>query len=166
MRDQPGPGEYKYKNMSVGVDARKFSFLQRTKNVLEPENLMAKSNVPGPGTYALVAETNSVGKYPLSTTPNSRAANWSPSKCRFPDPGKRTRGLPGPGSYTPSDIESTTNSYILSKHRNGGNVKFIKPRMDPLRSKTPMNERTFMNRTGTITPGPGTYVLPSDFGYL
>ena len=34
MRDQPGPGEYKYKNMSVGVDARKFSFLQRTKNVL------------------------------------------------------------------------------------------------------------------------------------
>ena len=27
MKDQPGPGEYKYKNMTVGVDARKFSFL-------------------------------------------------------------------------------------------------------------------------------------------
>ena len=34
MKDQPGPGEYKYKNMTVGVDARKFSFLARTKNVL------------------------------------------------------------------------------------------------------------------------------------
>ena len=33
MRDMPGPGEYKYNNMNVGVDARKFSFLQRTKNV-------------------------------------------------------------------------------------------------------------------------------------
>ena len=37
--------------------------------LLEPENLRAKGNVPGPGTYAQVAETNSVGKYPLSTTP-------------------------------------------------------------------------------------------------
>ena len=33
MKDMPGPGEYKYKNMNVGVDARKFSFLRRTKNV-------------------------------------------------------------------------------------------------------------------------------------
>ena len=33
MKDQPGPGEYKYDNMNVGVDARKFSFLKRTKNV-------------------------------------------------------------------------------------------------------------------------------------
>ena len=33
MKDQPGPGEYKYNNMNVGVDARKFSFLKRTKNV-------------------------------------------------------------------------------------------------------------------------------------
>ena len=32
MKDMPGPGEYKYNNMNVGVDARKFSFLKRTKN--------------------------------------------------------------------------------------------------------------------------------------
>ena len=32
-KDMPGPGEYKYKNMSIGMDARKFSFLKRTKNV-------------------------------------------------------------------------------------------------------------------------------------
>ena len=30
----PGPGEYKYANMKIGVDARKYSFLRRTKNHL------------------------------------------------------------------------------------------------------------------------------------
>lgn len=29
----PGPGEYKYKNFSVGSEGRHFSFLKRTKNV-------------------------------------------------------------------------------------------------------------------------------------
>jgi len=160
MKDQPGPGEYKYNNMNVGVDARKFSFLKRTKNVQEPEHIMVKGNVPGPGTYAPVIEINKIGKYILSTTPNSRAANWSPSRNRFPDPTRVYRHNPGPGAYNPSDIESQTNSYILSNFRNGGNVKFIKPRLsNALRSKTPLNERA-------ITPGPGTYVLPSDFGYL
>ena len=28
----PGPGEYKYKNFSVGTEGRRFSFLGRTKN--------------------------------------------------------------------------------------------------------------------------------------
>jgi len=32
-RNSPGPGEYKYKNMCVGVDAKKFQFLRRTKNI-------------------------------------------------------------------------------------------------------------------------------------
>ena len=26
-KDMPGPGEYNYKNMAIGVDSRKFSFL-------------------------------------------------------------------------------------------------------------------------------------------
>ena len=30
----PGPGEYKYANRQIGVDARKYSFLKRTKNHL------------------------------------------------------------------------------------------------------------------------------------
>ena len=36
--------------------------------------------------------------------------------------------MPGPGAYNPSDIESN-GSYIVSNFRNGGNVKFIKPKM-------------------------------------
>ena len=37
--------------------------------IVEPENIMVKGNVPGPGTYAPVIEINKLGKYVLSTTP-------------------------------------------------------------------------------------------------
>jgi len=120
---------------------------------------MIKGNVPGPGTYAPVIEINKLGKYILSTSPNSRAAQWSPSRNRFPDHTRQKKFVPGPGTYNPSDRDDAL-SYVLSNYRNGGNVKFIKPRLNTqLRSKTPMIDRC-------ITPGPGTYVLPSDFGYL
>ena len=33
VKNMPGPGEYKYKNYSVGTEGRHFSFLKRTKNV-------------------------------------------------------------------------------------------------------------------------------------
>ena len=33
IKNMPGPGEYKYKNFSVGTEGRHFSFLKRTKNV-------------------------------------------------------------------------------------------------------------------------------------
>lgn len=68
--------------------------------------------------------------------------------------------LPGPGAYNPSDIDTTSGHYVTSNFRNTGNVKFIKPKIsEGFRSKTPMNARI-------ATPGPGSYLLPSDFGYL
>lgn len=70
----PGPGQYKYKNMSCGTGGRHFSFLKRTKNVQEPDAIMIKSNVPGAGSYAPAIAINKFGKYCLSTVPNSRAA--------------------------------------------------------------------------------------------
>ena len=81
---------------------------------------------------------------------NSRAANWSPSKYRFDDITKFSRGKPGPGAYNPSDVESASGSYIVSNFRNGGNVKFIKPKIEMMmkggmRSRTPMN---MTNRLG------------------
>ena len=48
------------------------TFIQPTNHVTcyaEPENIMKKGNVPGPGSYAPVIEINSIGKYHLSTTP-------------------------------------------------------------------------------------------------
>lgn len=40
--ENPGPGTYSYKNMSVGKDAKKFSFRRRTINHTEPEYHMVK----------------------------------------------------------------------------------------------------------------------------
>ena len=82
---------------------------------------------------------------------NSRAANWSPSKQRFIDVNRRSRDMPGPGAYNPSDVDSTQGGYITSNFRNTGNVKFIKPNSSlggmkigggGIRSRTPMNNRT------------------------
>lgn len=58
---------------------------------------------------------------------------------------------------------TTDGSYITSNFRNTGNVKFIKPKaFTSMRSRTPMNGAL----TRGMTPGPGSYILPSDFGYL
>lgn len=80
---------------------------------------------------------------------NSRAANWSPSKNRFIDINRRSRDMPGPGTYNPSDVDSSQGGYITSNFRNTGNVKFIKPKefntgmsmKGGIRSRTPMNNR-------------------------
>lgn len=67
LRDMPGPGEYSYQNMAIGNEARRFSFLRKHRNSQDIENVMIKSNVPGPGTYEPATNLSNVGKYPLST---------------------------------------------------------------------------------------------------
>ena len=46
MKDMPGPGEYKYSNHNIGVDARRFSFLQRTKNVQGKSPVVVDAPLP------------------------------------------------------------------------------------------------------------------------
>lgn len=68
--------------------------------------------------------------------------------------------MPGPGAYYPSDVHSSTGGYVVSNFKNHGTHKFVQPRLkDAFRSQTPMNRTV-------ATPGPGSYLLPSDFGYL
>jgi hypothetical protein len=40
--DSPGPGHYKFKNMSCGSDTKKFTFRRRTLNLNEPESMMIR----------------------------------------------------------------------------------------------------------------------------
>jgi hypothetical protein len=108
--------------------------------------------VPGPGAYGFGVEMNKTGNYPLSTYENSRAANWSPSKKRFIDETRPTRDLPGPGHYNPSDTCSN-GMYLLSNFKNYGTKKF---KLETKKGQTCKME----------TPGPGTYMPPSEFGYL
>jgi hypothetical protein len=95
---------------------------------------------------------NKFGVYSISTIANSRAANWSPNKNRFVDENQYKKGIPGPGEYNPSDYSGSF-GYILSTNKNMGSVKI---KLDSYRKSSRL----------TATPGPGSYVPPSDFGYL
>lgn len=90
----------------------------------------------------------------LSTIENSRATKWSPSKQRFTDADYYRRGTPGPGNYNPSDYNSSNGMYITSKFRNRGSIQY---RADITKK---------IQRAKFETPGPGSYIAPSDFGHL
>jgi hypothetical protein len=109
--------------------------------------------VPGPGTYGTTTSINPTGKSHVSTVPSSKAANWSPSKVRFQDENHQKRHIPGPGTY--NAIQEIGQKSRLSTSKNPGS-----PRMQPdmTRDKTKVKSNN--------VPGPGTYILPSDFGHL
>jgi hypothetical protein len=123
--------------------------------IIETINTNIKNNVPGPGHYGQGIEINKYGVYSISTISNTRAANWSPSKKRFVDENRLKKDIPGPGVYNPSDYSGSV-GYILSTNKNVGSVKI---KLDSYRKTQRDNETDH-------TPGPGSYVPPSDFGYL
>lgn len=94
---------------------------------------------------------------------------WSPAK------GKRfhelnTRGEhPDFGTYTPTDKDSHNGSYIVSKFKTLGTTKIMNssPRHKcgtPLAFANTCSKCVQANPSET--PGPGTYLLPSDFGQM
>ena len=90
----------------------------------------------------------------MSTITNSKAANFSPSKSRFDQNELRhKKKIPGPGTYFPNDY--TDGKYHLSTFKTVTTRKY-RPDTNVIKHRKQMSE----------TPGPGTYRLPSDFGYL
>lgn len=62
---KPGPGQYEYKNLTIGTDALKFTLKSRIKNLrgkyclasnytVEPEEVAKRQMVPGPGHYKTI----------------------------------------------------------------------------------------------------------------
>ena len=66
--------------------------------------------------------------------------------------------MPGPGSYNPSDYDGV--KYHLSKFKTSGTRKYVK---DSYRGGS---KGLSLVNTKADTPGPGTYIAPSDFGHL
>ena len=126
--------------------------------ILEPLMSNIKKNIPGPGTYGMGIEINKYGVYNLSTISNSRAANWSPAKERFNKQELKEKiKVPGPGSYNPNDYDGV--QYLLSNFKTYGTRKYMKDSYSG-------SKRLSLVNTKADTPGPGTYVAPSDFGHL
>ncbi len=96
---------------------------------------------------------------------NSRASVWSPPKSkRFVPDRSSCHDGPEPATYNPSDVDSIGGNYIVSKFKNLGIKRFVTPTqrlVQRLRIGKHGVSLTFLG-----TPGPGSYVLPSDFGIL
>ena len=113
--------------------------------------LTQRSQTPGPGSYRPKVNINSLGVYFASNIPNSRAPRIAPPSDISRKIPVQTR-VPGPGSYNPKDGLSGDGSYFLSR--------------------IPSSQcRTFSRGSRSVsaqrlqTPGPGSYRLPSDFGF-
>ena len=68
---------------------------------------------------------------------------------RFPP--NKDEGVPGPGTYKTNG--EFLSGYPLSQYKNQGSRKFNN------------SQREFFGKKNINTPGPGSYRLPSEFGY-
>lgn len=73
-----------------------------------------------------------------------------------------TMDLPAPGTYNPTDMDSTSGSYILSTHKNQAVKKFV----TPLKVKKPTAVDFSFSRAGEDSPGPGSYTITSEMGVV
>ncbi len=145
MMDIPGPGSYNVLPVDFGKDGHKFSMRMKATPGVN------RSQTPGPGSYRPKVDINSMGVYFSSNIPNSCAPRISPSYDIVRKIPVQTRA-PGPGAYNPKDGLSGDGSYFLSR--------------------IPSSQcRTFGRGSRSVsakriqTPGPGSYRLPSDFGF-
>jgi len=166
--ESPGPGHYKYKNMSCGSDTKKFTFRRRTLNLNEPESMMIRQNLPGPGNYGVShgLGINKIGKYYVSNMPNSRCSVFSPGKRFRTQSSIGTQG-PGPGTYMPDDVsvkEDKVRKYVLSNFKTNAGSRMVMPYKTINGDRPDVTDRSVKCRLDT--PGPGQYILPSDFGHL
>lgn len=147
-RSIPGPGHYDQEARTIKKNRSKsFSMLGRIAN---ESHIAVKVNNPGPGTYKDATAMASDGRYLNSTFRNSCVPTFKTPKMTSERVivAKPTKEIPGPGSYTPRDTETTNkyrNCYNLILHRG--------------ERKIALHDKTKLD-----LPGPTQYTLPSEFG--
>ena len=115
-------------------------------------HIAVKSKTPGPGHYGEALRISANGEYPVSTIPTSKVPTFKlPIKkiqrVTYTD---YTKDNPAPNTYTP-----TKESIMASnKHCLRNFILYKGNRKIDLHDKTKRD-----------IPGPGTYVLPSGFGF-
>ena len=145
----PGPGTYS-NFPDFGKDAKQATLKGRLKDF---SNI---STSPGPGTYKDQTSIPKTGRNFYSKYRSINAGSIGPpSNSRFKDVNKWLKEVPGPGEYTPRTTFDKNGQYFLSKFKSSGTAI--------LSSSTKSSLKT--SRAETYGPGPGSYLLPSDFGY-
>ena len=87
-----------------------------------------------------------------STKKSVAVPKLSTSEQRFK---YRSEDSPGPGEYTSKEDMESKGAYYISKYGSSGAQRFGKSGRSPI----VRNVRVLEN------PGPGTYSMPSEFGY-
>lgn len=107
---------------------------------------------PGPGTYKSVHNLATNGNYFVSKYKNACCRIIAPGASRRFKGKVRGHGNPGPGTYSKKPMElGDKGNYFISKLKNSGAGFFSK-------------QKRKLGGSSTCTPGPGSYIMPSDFG--
>ncbi|CAD8109883.1 unnamed protein product [Paramecium primaurelia] len=145
----PAPGTY---DLGSTLSDIRYTMRQRPKTNFM---VLTGKEIPGPGTYESLPAVNPVGKYPISKYNNSCATLFNPKNSkRFVKDFSTNLYAPGPGTY-PVDKTGIQKDghYFISKFHSSNVRSFPKE----------------SRRTGSVgkagTPAPGSYRLPSEFGY-
>mmetsp|Transcript_22215 Transcript_22215/g.24689 ORF Transcript_22215/g.24689 Transcript_22215/m.24689 type:complete len:155 (+) Transcript_22215:409-873(+) len=118
------------------------------------QTLKANTEVPGPGTYDEITSIPRTGRNFQSKYRSISNGNIGPpTKDRFKDASMRNNYIPGPGQYTPKTEFANTGQYFLSKFKSSGTAVLAGSKRNPIK------------KVDAGGPGPGSYILPSDFGY-
>ncbi|CAK62782.1 unnamed protein product (macronuclear) [Paramecium tetraurelia] len=141
IQNTPGPGTYKFRD---SISSVRYSMRQRVSSRKDIERK------PGPGHYNLPSSINSTGVYALSQYRNSGAIVLSPPKSHSERKARET--TPGPGAYREIGNFDPMGTYFCSKFSASKCNKF------------PRAQRT-MSEYRDRSPGPGSYKLPSEFGF-
>jgi hypothetical protein len=145
-KNSPGPGAYDTRESNKIKIA--FTFRPRPHTDDKAEAL----KTPGPGTYQVPPSISKNGKYFLSKYKGSGANIISPARShRFIS--FKEGEKPGPGAYETKVGFAPNGSYFVSKFKSSLGKTFGSM------------SRNSSTRKIETTPGPGSYRLPSDFGY-
>lgn len=145
-KKSPGPGAYDIR----GINKTNIAFSFRPRTTID--NMNSFKHVPGPGAYSTIDTINLKGKYSTSKFKNSGASIIAPARSqRWND--KKAANEPGPGAYDLKTGINMSGSYFVSKFKSNIARSFGNAvRKDP-------------PTTNLTVPGPGSYRVPSEFGY-
>jgi hypothetical protein len=130
-----------------------------TRSDLVAEN--RKLSVPGPGTYGTLISFAEDGKYFVSKFHDSGSTAMRTTATRFGPDNKTQKIVPGPGQYTHVTTISEAGKNFVSRFESSKSRTFGQSTRD---SPTNIKLGSLLPHRVLVTPGPGSYIAPSEFG--